>query len=280
VNKKDDDGGSPWLKGVPGVKGIVPPGRRLSGDARATRWSASGVRGVRPPGGHGPGEGPATEWVMGTAKKKRKLRERANQGKKKGDAIDPMRPTAGVQPDVFKQMEDPEGIEGFLKNINQFVSADPPEEPAMEDIAQLITQSSAPFEIAVGFAMLTAATGTDEDLRDRFHAALERGAKVFYNLAKRLDATVQIPRGLAVRTVDTIFYDLPDSAYAVPFAFATLAFLESSELLVRNEPSYDAKLGAYEAELYAQFVESRTLGDAPLKDLFPWTPRRPSTGGG
>ncbi len=281
MNKKDDDGGSPWLRGVPGVKGVVPPGRRLTKEEpRPTRWSASGVRGVRPPGGHGPGEGPATEWVLGTSKKNRQKRERANLSKKKGEPLDPLRPTAGVTPDPSKRADDPSGIEGFLKRLNQFVMADPPTEEACEDIAQLITQSRAPFEVAVGFAMLTGATGSDDDLRDRFHAALERGAKVFYNLARRLDPTVEIPRGLVIRTVDTIFYDLPDSAYQVPFAFATLAFLETSELLLRDDPRYDDQLAEFEAELYAQFVESRTLGDAPLEDLFPWEPRRRSRGRG
>lgn len=279
MTKKGDDDGSPWLRGVPGVKGVVPPGRRLTRDEpRPTKWSASGVHGVRPPGGHGPGEGPATEWVMGTAKKNRRLRERANRAT--GEPIDELRPTAGAKPDRSKQANDPGGIEGFLKRINQFVMADPPSEEAIEDIAQLITQSRAPFEVSVGFAMLTGATGTDDDLRDRFHNALERGAKVFYNLAKRLDPKVEIPRGLVVRTVDTIFYDMPDSAHHVPFAFATFAFLQTSELLVRNDPRYDDGLAKFEEELYGQFIEARTLGDARLVDMFPWEPRPRSRGGG
>jgi hypothetical protein len=277
VTGKDDD--SPWLKGVRGVKGIVPPGRRLSPptEKRPARWSASGVTGVRPPGGHPVGEGPATEWVMRTEKKKKRLAERANRQARdqklrgKDAVLAPLRPTAGIETDVFAGANDPKGIEAFLKELNDFIVSDKPGFDAAEDVAQLITQSRAPFEIVVAFALLTGIVGTDEELREQFALSLERGANVFYNLARRIDPNVQVPRGLMPHVVDAIFWDLPESAHSVPFAFATHAFLEMSQLLERTEPEYDDRLQELRTALYERYIASRSIGDASLEKMFPWS---------
>ena len=79
MSKKDDPKSeqSPWQKGTT-IKGVVPPGRRLSNEKRKTKWSASGVKGVTPPGNLDPDEGPSADWYEREAKVREK-KEKENQ---------------------------------------------------------------------------------------------------------------------------------------------------------------------------------------------------------
>lgn len=289
---KDDDRKSPWLRGVPGVKGVVPPGRRL-GDPQQRRrngWSASGVKGVVPPGNLSPGEGPSADWAKRRADKHKlaaKQNQRALDQSKRAAAraeaakqavltrpnveFDPMRPMAGFQPDVFADTGDPGDLKAFLQSINQFLADNRPAALAAEDFNQLVNQSHAPFEIVVGFTVLSVLVGRSAELRRRFSMSLERGAKVFFNLAGRLDGNVRPPRGLVPETVDAIFYDLPGTAYEMPYAFGTAALLEQLILLRKpDDEDYDRCLLEFGVDMRRRFIEGRAFGDQPLDELFPW----------
>lgn len=285
--KDDDAGKSPWLKGVAGVKGVVPPGRRLSkpADRRVSRWSASGVNGVVPPGANKPGEGPGTDWVKRQTKAK-KLSEKKNRraledtqraaAKKKSGPrpeieFDPMRPLAGYEPDIFADQQDPDDLRAFLASINEFLAEHRADATSADDFNQLVTQSHAPFEIIIGFTILSALVGRSTELRRRFSVPLERGAKVFFNLAGRLNHQIKAPRGLVPETVDAIFYDLPSTAYQFPYAFATAALLEQVSLLRKDDDEdYDRVLIEFAEAQRARFIEGRAFGDQSLESLFPW----------
>lgn len=291
--KKPDSGVSkgeraPWLKGVSGVEGITPPGRRLSPptEKRPTRWSASGVKGIRPPGNLAPGEGPASEHAD-ALEKKRRLREKANKraldestrkqapkGARAAKASQPPdsgRPTAGFQPNPFTGHSDPPDIKTYLELIAELTKKLEPSEACGGHLAELILQSHAPFEIIVAFTILSVIVGKSTQLRRKHAQPLERGAKTFYNLAIRMDTTktVKAPRGLIPETMDAIFWDLPKTAYQMPFAFATDAFCRMLELLQSERPK-DAELIRFALELRARFIEGRSLADKSLAALFPW----------
>lgn len=299
---KDGDEGderSPWLVGVVGVHGVVPPGRRLApaSERRESPWSASGVRGVRPPGRQKPGEGPASEPKAG-AKRKQALREKAAtrllaEAKQKRTreaparpgapraqkkAIDPGRPVVGFEPHPFDDQRDPPTLKEYLDAIAQFFAEHPPGPTTAESLAELIVQSRAPFEITVAFTILSAVVGRDTTLRRRFMLQLERGAKTFFNLSMRLDRTVKPPRGLSPHTMDPIFYDLPGIAYQIPYAFLTYALCRMLELL-RGESEHDRALVDLAENLHRQHIARRSFGDKPLQSLFPfetpeWAPER------
>lgn len=282
--KKGDkaDAVSPWLVGVTGVTGIVPPGRRLSPitERRATKWSASGVSGVRPPGKLKVGEGPSAESAE-KAEQKRALREKAarkalDQAKApaKGAKLpaafrDPGRPSAGFKPDVFGSVRDPDDLKTFLELISDFLKDVKPGPHAGENLGELIMQSHAPFEIVVAFTALSALVGKNGALRKKHQAPLERGAKGFFNLARRLNANVKAPRGLIPETLDAIFYDLPQTAFQVPYAFATDAFSRLIELL-RGDEETDRELVRFAVDLRARFIDHRSIGDQALSRLFVW----------
>jgi hypothetical protein len=259
----DDD--RPWA--ATGVRGITPPGRRLSKDEkRPLRWSASGVRGVTPPGKLEPGKGPATDWTM---KRAGAAPTRPKPGAKAGGPQPGERVNAGFVPDVLAGGDDPKSFKVFLDELAAFFRDHKPDEAAMVHLAELIGQSHAPYEIIVGFTVLSALVGADKQLRSRYSWALERGAKAFYNLAMRLDPRVKPPRGLSPQRLDPIFYDLPATAYQIPYAFATDAFVRILDL-VRGDIAHDRKLVAFARDLHARFVGRRSFGDKPLADLFPF----------
>lgn len=304
--KKDsgDDARSPWLVGVTGVKGVVPPGRRLSPPAerRERKWSASGVRGVTPPGKQKPGEGPAAESAE-KAERRRALRDKENKhaleaaratpralaaGRGRAPAalsretVDPGRPMAGFKPDPFVGLRDPDDLKGFLEQLSEFTKTITPSEHAGESLAELIMQSHAPYEVAVAFTLLSVIVGKSTQLRRKHTAPLERGAKTFFNLAMRLNPNVKAPRGLVPETMDAIFYDLPATAYQAPYAFATDAFARMVSLL-RNDVDTDRELIRFTLELRNRFIEQRSLGDKPLGALFPfelpdWAPEQDEPG--
>ena len=243
AEKKDkNESRSPWLKGVSGVEGIVPPGRRLSPitERRPTKWSASGVTGVRPPGKQKVGEGPAAESAE-VAEQKRTKREKASRraledarvkpralaGKQRTPAaFDAGRPVAGFKPDPFSSLRDPDDLKTFLEQISEFAKTIEAGEHAAESLGELIMQSHAPYEIVVAFTLLSVLIGKSAALRKRYTPPLERGAKTFFNLAGRLNKNVKAPRGLVPETMDAIFYDFPQTAYQVPYAYATDAFCD------------------------------------------------------
>ncbi len=280
-DKKDSE--SPWLKGT-GVKGIVPPGRRLSKDPRPSRWSASGVQGIRPPGKKKPGEIPTVGWARISKDNKAQQRKamikdfekkRQQEPKKSAprDQFDPLRPMAGFVPDAFADLHDPDDVKAFLKVITDFLSDNRPSEAVEQTFAEFVGQSHAPFEILVGFTILSAIVGRSVQKRRRYGPALERGAKVFYNLARRLNPGIKIPKGLVPETMDAIFYDLPDTAYQIPYAFATDAFLRALELFrdhdEESEPS-ERTLIEFALQLRERFIVGRSFGDSPLESIFPW----------
>ncbi|MCC7384651.1 MAG: hypothetical protein IT384_22575 [Deltaproteobacteria bacterium] len=253
---------APWS--ARNVRGVTPPGRRVSpeGTPRRARWSASGVEGVAAPGTQEPGEGAVAEWLG------RKTKPKKRRGRK-GEAVGPGRPTAGFVPSPDAGADDPANLKIYVDQIIDFFRAHPPDDATSLQLGQLIAQSHAPFEILIGFAVLTAYAGNDNARRRKHQWALERGAKVFYNLSKRLDPSVRPPRGLVPRTVDPLFYDLPRTALQIPYAYATDAFLRVLELL-RIDHNYDRRLIAFARELRARDHEARTFGDRALVALFPW----------
>jgi hypothetical protein len=278
--KDDDPNASPWLRGVRGVKGIVPPGRRLgpATEKRTNRWSASGVVGVRPPGKQKVGESRAeiaAEKVERKRVAKEKARERALAEAKRGTAaegaFDAGRPVAAFQPDAFRDARDPADFKTFLEPFAELARSNVVPDSAAESLAEVITQSHAPYEITVAFTLLSTFAAKSAQLRRRYTNALERGAKAFYNLARRLRSDVKAPRGLVPETLDAIFYDLPATAYQVPYAFGTAAFLRILELL-KGDRAANKKLMTFATDLHERYIVGRSLGDQPLERLFPWDP--------
>ena len=118
-------------------------------------------------------------------------------------------------------------------------------------------------------AKLSALIAGDTEQRNRYARPLERGARAFFNLAMRLDSSVKPPRGLAPQRLDPIFYDVPKTAYQVPYAFATDAFVRILELL-RGDLRHDRLLVGLARDLYQRFIASRSYGDRALSAMFPW----------
>ncbi len=268
----------PWRVGVIGVTGVEPPGRRLAppDERRPTPWSASGVRGVTPPGGATPtSRRGATSDTRSRRIAQDNCRILQRRRRLSEDAIRPTtdRPQAGFLPDVFADIQDPPDLQDFLKLLSDFLDEHPPREEAIDDVDHLVIQSRAPFELVVGFTVMSALVGRDDELRQDFASALERGANAFFNLARRLNPRLRVPRGIIPEVVDALFFDLPELAYQVPFAFATDAFVRIMPLLRRDdEPTYDEQLLRFAVTLRQRFVENRTFGDQPLGRMFPWTP--------
>ena len=275
-NKKDSEPQSPWLKGT-GVTGVVPPGRRLSDDRRPNRWSASGVNGVRPPGKRQPGEQMTADWARiskdNKAQKRKEMLKRFEKERSKKSAstesegFDPLRPMAGFVPDIFADLHDPDDVKAFLKVITDFLNENKPPEAVEMGFSELIRQSHAPFEVLIGFTVLSALVGRSVQKRRKYGPALERGAKVFYNLARRLNPGIKIPKGLVPETMDAIFYDLPDTAYQLPYAFATDAFLRSLELF-RDHDEEAEPMSASCSSLRFSFMSALSWA-APLV-ISPW----------
>ena len=270
-----DDDTPPWRKGVTGVKGVTPPGRRLSDDSepRPTKWSASGVQGVVPPGRATPSAlNPRLDPNARRLKANKRVLERRKGSVDARMEPEVDRPLAGFVPDVFADVWDPPDLQDFLKLLSDFLEEHPPDEDAIDDIDRLIVQSQAPFELIVGFTIMSAMVRRDEALRQDFAPPLERGANAFFNLARRLNPHVRIPRGMIPESMDALFYDLPDLALQVPFAFATDAFVRVMVLL-RDEANeaYDERLITFALKLRGRFIESRSFGDQPLSRLFPWS---------
>lgn len=252
-----------------GVSGIVPPGRRLTppGEKRRARWSGSGINGIAPPGNQKPGEGPAAAWAI--AKDKGVRPSTMTKRPAKGEELRPNRPTAGFLPDLSAADGDPKDWKSFLDIFAEHFKAAPIDSDNAEQLAQLIGQSHAPFEIMIGFTILSAFVGQDGERRRANQWALERGAKVFFNMSKRLDPSVRPPRGLVPRSVDPLFYSLPQAAFQIPYAYAVDAFGRVLELC-RGDTNYDRKLLRFFRELRARFIERRSYGDREIAALFPW----------
>jgi hypothetical protein len=278
---KDPDA-APWT--VAGIRGVVPPGRRLGAptEKRPLPWNASGVVGVTPPGNLKPGEGPATRWILkhqkgapppkpvATKAPPRKLGRPVPGEVVEPKPIDAGRPTAGFVPDPAAGTGDPASLKLFLDEITEFFAAHTPADTAEEDLDMLIRQSQTPYEIIVAFTILAALVGEDQNKRNRFGRSLQRGAKAYYNLAQRLDKKVRPPRGLAPQTLDPIFYDLPQLAYQLPFAFATDAFSKLLDM-VRGSIAHERLLIRAARDFRRRFIEGRSLGDKALSAMFPWT---------
>lgn len=272
---------SPWQRGTD-VEGVVPPGRRLSdpSEARPAPWSASGVRGVTPPGRLSPGKGPSADWVRRDRARKAQARlqnrrafersTRLGEAEREPPPLDLGRPLAGFVPAVFDDAQDPDDLEALLKSISQLVSAQAYSEDHAEAFASLIHRSHAPYTLVVAFTVLSAIIGGSRSLRRRHALALERGAKAFFNLARRLDPGVTPPRGLAPETLDALFVDLPDLALQVPYAYATDAFCRQLDLLRQDVPASDGALFAEARRLRRRFIERRAYGDRALREMFSW----------
>ncbi len=259
---------------VNGVVGVVPPGRRLGegGEKRRAIWSASGVAGIVPPGNTAPGEGPAARWAIAKSKGESPTKLPALKGKRgQSPSLAPERPTAGFVPDLRAGGDDPKDLKAFLDLFAEAHGKIAIDAESAAQLAQLVGQSHAPFEILVAFTWLSAWVGADGQRRKEHQWALERGAKVFFNLAKRLDPTVRPPRGLVPKTVDPLFFDLPPTAFQLPYAYAVDAFLRLLELM-RGDHVRNKKLIELAHQLYERFIEKRSFGDRGLSAMFPWKP--------
>lgn len=265
-----------WQKGTD-VRGIVPPGRRLDPEGtKARRWSASGVNGVVPPArpsASSPAwlERPGSKKPRSKGKDAQRALDKARRGLE-AETWDPGRPMAGFVPAIFDDQLDPDNLAALLDLIRSFVENHRPDAARAESFSELIHQSHAPYELVVGFTVLSALVGKKANLRRKYALALERGAKAFYNLARRLKQEIKVPRGLAPETLDPIFFSLPDIALAVPHAYATDAFCRQIELLRESNPGRDRELVEQAEGLRRRFIMRRTYGDQALRDLFPWSP--------
>lgn len=236
---------APWRQRTP-VKGVVPPGRKLSDEPRPRVWLASGVIGVTPPGDSE--GGPPRPAPRSNPKRS------PPAGKKKANA----KPSS------------PLPLQGLLDRLADYARENvEPSDVVLRDISREMLQTHAPFEIVVGFTLLSALVGTDEARRRDYHLTLERGAKAFYNLARRLDPKVRAPRGLVPQTLDPLFYDVPDMAYQLPEPFVVHAFAGQLEHL-RSDPEHDRRLMDFMRQLRRELVEGRRFGEQPLERMFPW----------
>ena len=263
-----------------GVTGIVPPGRRLgdAGEKRRAAWSGTNVVGVAPPGNQAADEGPAVRWAVAKSKGLDPNKREAPGGKKKSnkqvastETFEPNRPTAGFVPDLSASDNDPKDLKTFLDLFAEEFKNNAIDDESAKQLSQLVGQSHAPFEILIGFTILTAWVGTDGAKRKAEQWSLERGAKVYFNLAKRLDPNVRPPRGLVPKTVDPLFFDLPASTFQMPYAYSVDAYLRIMELC-RADHVRNKKLVNFAHALYDRFIEKRSYGDRALTAMFPWTP--------
>ena len=250
-----DDEAPPWA--ATGVKGIVPPGRKLSAtDKRTAPWRSTGVRGVEL-SNRSDVSADQERWKIDRAGKKR----RAPPARKPQP---PPKPGVGqIEPQAQS------GLKIFLDEIAEFFRGNLPPEECTVSLSELIGQSHAPYEIIMGFTVLSTVVGQDGELRDTYAGALERGARAYFNLAMRLDDSIKPPRGLLPQRLDPIFYDLPATAFQLPYAFGTDAYLKTMELLV-GEPQYNRLLVELGEKLYARHIEGQRYGDENLSTLFPW----------
>jgi hypothetical protein len=287
---------APWR--VAGIEGIVPPGRRLSPESenRPLAWSASGVRGVVPPGKLAPGTGPATEWTLKKAGVDARGRptKPSRPGARAGDAaaqgsggsraagrarrgapaappppIEAGRPTAGYLPDPNAGSADPRSLKLLLDEIAAFFDSRPILAERRDELDLMIRQSHAPYEVAVGFALL-ASVCQEPEPKGRHARALQRGAQTYYNLAMRLDPELSPPRGLNPRAVDALFFDMPDSYRELPYSATAHAFLGLLELL-RGDRVHDRDLLRFARKLERRFITGRSYGDQAVSTLLPWT---------
>jgi len=256
----EDEKPPPWH--ASGVSGIIPPGRRLSKKSKTAAtptWRASNVAGIRIDEGKFDADGDGA-WRMQrssiqkprpSVSSSRAAAGRRKPAKSKTDAIESTRPS----------------LKSFLDEIAAFIRENPPASSSTEMMAELITQSHAPYEITLGFTVLSALVGQDQEQRNRYASVLERGAQVFFNLAMRLDKTVEAPPGLAPQRLDPLFYDLPATAFQIPLAFATDAFLRISELL-EKDVTHDRALFDFGQALYGAHILAHRYGDQALSELF------------
>lgn len=238
---------APWRERTP-IKGVVPPGRKLSNEPRARVWHGSGVEGITPPG----------TMEAKPAKKSPKPAGPKRGARQKGDGKTAKKPSSSLP------------LQGLLDRLADYVRENvEATHEVLRDLSREMLQTHAPFEIVVGFTLLSALIGTDETRRRDHHLILERGAKAFYNLARRLDPKVRPPRGLVPQTLDPLFFDVPDLAYQLPEPFVVRAFCGLLDLL-RSDPEHDRRLIAFTNELRKEYVLGRRYGDQPLERMFPW----------
>jgi len=252
----DEDKPPPWHAN--GVKGVVPPGRKLgkkSPAKAAAPWRATGVRGIRLDENRDEDEA-LDQWRM-----------KRSAFKKPSQAKEPTRSKAPSKPKETKTEKPGPNLKLFLDEIAAFFREHPPEQKSHEMLAELIGQSHAPYEITLGFTVLSALVGQDTEQRNKYAWALERGARAFFNLAMRLDKTVKAPRGLAPQRLDPLFYDLPATAFQIPYAFATDAFLRIIEL-VQGEHAHNQAVNRFGKELYEKHIQGHRYGDQSLAELF------------
>jgi hypothetical protein len=252
----DDEEVPPWR--ATGVKGIVPPGRKLPDQANADApWRATGVGGIRVTDNQA--SAPAQDrWKMNRGAKTRP-RPVATRAQKPKSA--PQNPSGAK--------DSSPSIKDFLDDIAAFIREHPPAPECSESLAELIRQSQAPYEIIIGFTILSTVVGQDSEMRNKYAWVLERGARAYFNLAMRLDKTIKPPRGLVPQRLDPLFYDLPATAFQIPFAFGTDSFLRIIDLLQRDVP-YNRILIEHAQKLYDTHIQPHHYGDQSLTELFSW----------
>jgi len=159
---------TPWT--ARGVAGVVPPGRRLgeAGEKRRATWSASGVAGITPPGNQKPGEGPAARWAIAKSKGESPTKLAVPKKGKGEPSLAPARPTAGFVPDLRAAEGDPKDLKTFLDLFAEAHSKIALDAETASQLAQLVGQSHAPFEIMVAFTWLSAWVGSDGARRKEY----------------------------------------------------------------------------------------------------------------
>lgn len=264
--KKPPADPSPWNRGTD-VKGVVPPGRRLDpdqGDRRAA-WQASGVRGVTPPGRQKPGDGPGIDFMH---PRKQRSRPRAGPGTPQHGAA---AKATGSAPSPMHTGDEKGRLHAGMKPIAAHFRAHPPSASVTADVAAWIRQSQAPYELAVGFAILSVATENDPALRRTHDAALRRGSAAFFRLSQLIDPKTRLPRGTNIALVESIFESLPVGADAMPFAYTVGALLRALPILQPETLNDQGALLDLAETLWRKHVLGQRVGDLVLEDRFPLT---------
>lgn len=269
---RDDEEDAPWRKGS-GVQGVRPPERSRVRGRHEPAWSASGVRGVTPPGSMPKDRRPRDLWKQHqtrereAAKQAMKRARKRTAGARSAEAPPFARPVAGHLPqshlDPCPVADFPQVFEELKCRLAQAEL----DEASAEEFAMVIRQSSAPFEVVVAFAVLTAAVQDRRSLRRQFGRELERGIECTFNLMERLGLEPEVPDEFEPERMDVLFFGFPDSGLEMPFAHLTVTLEHLIQLF--EEDVAEAVVAPLIRELRASYIQGRSHGDQSLEEMFP-----------
>lgn len=256
MSGRDSDEGpeSRWAEGT-GVRGVVPPGRRLDGQRKAGRWSASGVKGVALPHRAKPSAKPSWLEKPGQKRVQPKISARSRSTRSPARLAE-----------VFSDEFDPNSLAELLDQLRSFIEARSYEDEASERFSEIIIESRAPFEIIVAFTVLNGLIGSSKSRRRYFGPSLERGVKVYYNLALRLNPAVEVPPQVSTQPLDALFFDLADMALEVPYAYTADAL---AKVIDQLEFPLSQETIDFCKSMRERFIERRVFADQALRQVFP-----------